>query len=108
MRSLTLQFLISHSIFSSQPPRPALAPGRCGVGRTVGREGGEQGNFKLSGQNVKFTHGFTQQKEGERTEQAHPMPGSHPSAGLHLPPPPSFLALGQNRHKPQGLVAVLS
>lgn len=69
--------------------------------------GGQQGNFKLSGQNVKFTHEFTQQ-EGERPEQAHPMPGSYPSACLHFSSPTLLSALGQNRHKPQGPVAGLS
>lgn len=34
--------------------------------------GGRQGNFKLSGQNVKFTHEFTQQKEGEEARAGTP------------------------------------
>lgn len=105
--SFTLQFLrVGQSFYPFlSPPGPHWHLAACVL---AGQEGGQRGNFKLSGQNVKFTHEFTQQKEGERTEQAHPMPGSYPSAGLHLPPPPSSLALGQNRHKPQGLVARLS
>lgn len=55
---------------SPQFPRPALAPGRLCVGRT--RVGGRRGNFKLSGQNVKFTHEFTQQKEGEEARAGTP------------------------------------
>lgn len=34
--------------------------------------GGRRGNFKLSGQNVKFTHEFTQQKEGEEARAGTP------------------------------------
>lgn len=44
------------------PPGPPWRPAACvlaGLG-----VGGRRGNFKLSGQNVKFTHEFTQQKEG--------------------------------------------
>jgi hypothetical protein len=88
MGSLTLQFLISHSMLSSQPPRPALAPGRCGIGRTGG--GGQQGNFKLSGQNVKFTHGFTQQKEGGEDRAGTPH-ARVPSICLSPPSSPTLL-----------------
>jgi hypothetical protein len=34
--------------------------------------GWRRGNFKLSGQNVKFTHEFTQQKEGEEARAGTP------------------------------------
>ena len=40
------------------------------AGLVVG--GGRRGNFKLSGQNVKFTHEFTQQKEGEEARAGTP------------------------------------
>lgn len=96
----------SESPYAPSSTSPGL-PWHLAASVLAGLEGGQRGNFKLSGQNVKFTQEFTQQ-EGERPEQAHPMPGSYPSACLHLPPSPSFSALGQNRHKPQGLVAGLS
>lgn len=48
--------------------------------------GGQQGNFKLSGQNVKFTHEFTQQKEGGRGSRGH-TPCQGP---IRLLSPPSY------------------
>lgn len=43
------------------PPGPHWHLAVCVL---AGLEGAQQGNFKLSGQNVKFTHEFTQQEEG--------------------------------------------
>lgn len=48
--------------FPPVPPGPPWRPATYVLAGPVG--GGWRGNFKLSGQNVKFTHEFTQQKEG--------------------------------------------
>lgn len=76
------------------PSSPPGLPWHLATCELAGQEEGQRGNFKLSGQNVKFTHEFTQQKEGERPGPAHPMPGSYPLVCTHLPPPPSSSALG--------------
>lgn len=61
---------------SSSYPFPPVPQARLGAWPPVCWQdwwrGGRRGNFKLSGQNVKFTHEFTQQKEGEEARAGTP------------------------------------
>lgn len=80
---LTLWFLMGSVILSLLliPPGPHWHLATCGLAGLEG-VGGQQGNFKLSGQNVKFTHEFTQQQEGEEDRQSRHTPCQGP---IHLP-----------------------
>lgn len=81
---LTLWFLMVDQSFY---PFSSFPQARIGTWPLVGWQdwrgwGGQQGNFKLSGQNVKFTHEFTQQQEGEEDRQSRHTPCQGP---IHLP-----------------------
>lgn len=62
--------------YSSSNPFPPAPQARLGAWPPVYWQdwgwGGRRGNFKLSGQNVKFAHEFTQQKEGEEARAGTP------------------------------------
>lgn len=61
----------SSNPFPPSPPGPPWRLAAC-VLAGLGVGGGRRGNFKLSGQNVKFAHEFTQQKEGEEARAGTP------------------------------------
>lgn len=67
--------------------------------------GGNEATSNCPGKTSSLLTSLLSRRRGKRPGRAHPMPGSYPSACRHLPPPPSSSALGQNRHRPQGLVA---